>query len=113
MEKRSTSSNVTLSREPARRDLTSRECAKILCGLLNGLAGILHEEDMEALRKAFGGDSDRWSWNTSAAVRVAMRSVGSLIGALRLMTVEDPSQLDIAMQWIHETDDLWKKLKKL
>lgn len=101
-----------LSTEPARIDLTSRECAKLICGLLSGLIPLLDDDDALEIREVLStikGKSVETKWEQSAGLRVTIHAIGALIGALVGMTKEDPEQLRIAIEWVSDTDEVWEK----
>lgn len=64
-----------LSEKPARVDLTDRECARIIGGLLGSLAGVA--ESIDALRNAvrWWADTDQ-VWTTFEKIEEENRKIG-------------------------------------
>jgi len=115
---------VNLDTRPARNDLTSRECAKLLCGVIQGAAMTgarmdllrdlicalsrspdLHEVLMRPdLNQALAAEQLRDPRAYRDLVTCA-GLIGSLVGALDDQA--SGGSLDIALDWVLEQDAVW------
>jgi len=119
-----------LDERPVRKDLTSRECSRLLCAViagaasagvtparLRGLFEILRVLAAPAPQSILDGplDTELWrkTWDEAhlcEALRMQMTSalIGALAGALDEQAA--PGALEDAVAWINENDDLWAAL---
>jgi len=98
-----------LDTRPARCDLTSRECCKLICGALSGAMIGLKAPTVRRIFEMMWmvGDSARKGSTTEEDLqRVASQLVGQYDPIEGL-----PGAVATAFDWIHERDDdFWKKL---
>lgn len=114
-----------LDTHPARCDLTSRECCKLLCGIAAGVVGT--GVPIEALRRMFGIlhlvarggstalDVDRMAGLIEGldlnilqmiAVRCSMTLLGATMGAIAEQA--SVGALETALDWINEHEEVWE-----
>jgi len=112
-----------LDTRPARCDLTSRECAKLLCGIA---AGALVHHSVEAVRLTLGFTVASILVLDDEATMARIRSLhcpkgdvlteaaatlwGAAMGAIAEQAA--PGALRTAWEWMHDRDDVWIELQR-
>lgn len=110
---------VKLDTHEARTDLTSRECAKLICALL--YAGKVHDMNEAVVRAGLRAwrtairheplvDDSALHVDLTALDRYVLLMIYALIGGLDLMAA--PGALMDAVTWVIETDAVWTRFDK-
>lgn len=117
---------MKLDTRPARCDLTSRECCKLLCGVLAGATPLFAQPDtvrrfFRVLYVTASGDQDgcrkavealsglELNVHDSVALECVSRLFGAVLGAITEQAA--PGAMDDAIKWIAERDDsFWADL---
>jgi hypothetical protein len=112
---------VKLDTREARTDLTSRECAKLICAVLGGavVGGMNLPTVRTALRRMYtvvtsGSILDREPADLDDLIlteidRHVILMTSALIGGLANMAT--PRALLDAVSWVLDTDDVWKRFE--